>query len=210
MAADLSSDGTIRIGRVLHATLAEGPGQRTAVWVQGCSIRCAGCINPHLFNPRGGHLITATAIVQGALAASDEGITLLGGEPFDQPEACAHLAREAQNAGLGVICFTGYAHDDLVRRDEANLLLAHVDLLVDGPYVAELPENERALVGSTNQRFIPLTSRYRDYRAEKERNRIELRIAPGGSIDVAGFLDRVELDTLTASLGTRRVRQSNE
>jgi anaerobic ribonucleoside-triphosphate reductase activating protein len=200
----LSFDPKLRIGRVLHGTLAEGPGLRTAVWVQGCSIRCKGCINPHLFSVSGGESVDPEAVVSQALDAGVEGLTLLGGEPFDQAAACASLAWHARDAGLGVICFTGYTRESLERGDDSANLIAAVDLLVDGPYLADHPDEERALVGSTNQRFLHLTPRYANYDPTRARNRVELRIGPDGIIEAAGFLTRDGLETFSASLGSRQ------
>jgi hypothetical protein len=81
MADALSSESFLRVARVTHGTTAEGPNLRTALWVQGCSIRCKGCINPHLFSARGGTLVAPQMIIDEAIAAGDEGLTLLGGEP---------------------------------------------------------------------------------------------------------------------------------
>jgi anaerobic ribonucleoside-triphosphate reductase activating protein len=182
------TDGYLRVARVLHGTTAEGPGLRTAVWFQGCSIQCKGCINPHLFNPRGGTDSSVTEIVHQAVRAGVEGLTLIGGEPFDQPDAGAALAGAAQDRGLGIMAFSGYEYE----------------LLVDGPYQARYAETRRALVGSTNQRFIHLTDRYQTYRPEIVANRVDVRVLPDGSIEVAGFLDTPGLSALAGSTGTRR------
>lgn len=175
------------------------------MWVQGCSIRCRGCINPHLFSDRGGAWTAPDGIVAGARAAGDEGLTLLGGEPFDQAEALAELASLARRNGLGVICFTGFTMEEAGRKPGGAELMAQVDLLVDGPYVADRPETERALVGSSNQRFIHLTERYRGYDPQRTRNRIELRISSRGETDVAGFLTDDGLAELSNSTGAARV-----
>jgi len=76
-----------------------------------------------------------------ACDAGDEGLTLLGGEPLDQLDAVTALAGTAQAAGLGVICFTGYTMETVRARAGGELLLRHVDLLVDGPYVAAAPSS---------------------------------------------------------------------
>ncbi|WP_307613497.1 4Fe-4S single cluster domain-containing protein [Pseudarthrobacter sp. W1I19] len=195
----------LRIARVLHGTTAEGPGLRTAVWFQGCSIRCMGCINPHLFSPSGGSDVTVSDIVLGAMAGEVEGLTLIGGEPFDQPSAGAKLVTEAQEQGLGVIAFSGYEYEMLRDRDEdTKRFLAGIDLLVDGPYQAWKQETGRALVGSTNQRFIHISDRYRSYQPDMAANRVDIRILPDGSIDVAGFLDTDALKNLLEATGTSR------
>jgi anaerobic ribonucleoside-triphosphate reductase activating protein len=188
----------LQVGRLLSGTTAEGPGRRTAVWTQGCSIRCAGCINPHLFTTRGGHAVAITTIVEAALASGDEGLTLLGGEPFDQAEAVGELSATARRAGLGVIAFSGYTHAELAARVD----LSSVDLLVDGPYVKERPEGRRPLVGSENQRFIHLTDRYVGQLPWS--NTVEVRVRPDGSIDLAGFLRDDDLAQFSLGIGRRR------
>lgn len=189
----------------MHGTTAEGPDLRTAIWFQGCSIQCKGCINPHLFSARGGTHIPITEIIDQAISAGVEGLTLIGGEPFDQPEAGAILAAAAQERGLGVIAFSGYEYESLRGRDDnTDEFLASVDLLVDGPYQAWNPEVQRALVGSGNQRFIHLKERYKNYKPEHVSNRVDVRVRPDGSVEVAGFLDTTGLSLLADSTATNR------
>jgi anaerobic ribonucleoside-triphosphate reductase activating protein len=144
-------------------------------------------------------------IVLGAIAGEVEGLTLIGGEPFDQPSAGAKLVREVQEQGLGVIAFSGYEYETLRDRDEdTKRFLAGIDLLVDGPYQAWNQETDRALVGSTNQRFIHISERYRSYRPEIAANRVDIRVLPDGSVEVAGFLDTNSLQNLAEATGTSR------
>ncbi len=198
----------LRISRILSATQAEGPGFRTAVWFQGCSIRCAGCINPHLFSPKGGFDLSVNQIIQIAIDSGDEGLTLLGGEPLDQLEKVIILASEARKSGLGVICFTGYEYESLQFDSRYSLLFENLDLLVDGPYIADSPEIERPLIGSTNQRFIYLSDRYVDENLEGQKNRLEFRVSREGTSEVAGFLNTRQLDKLkTITKTIRRVKK---
>lgn len=138
------------------------------------------------------------------MRAGVEGLTILGGEPFDQPLAVAALARQAARRDLGVICFTGYTIESPRLREAAHLL-DHIDLLVDGPFLESLPDTKRALVGSTNQRFIHFSERYADYQPDLSPNRLELRIQPSGQTEVAGFLSSDGVGRLADLLGTRRV-----
>ncbi|WP_439691129.1 4Fe-4S single cluster domain-containing protein [Curtobacterium sp. SP.BCo] len=189
----------LQVGRLLSGTTAEGPGRRTAVWTQGCSIRCVGCINPHLFTKRGGQSVPVSAVVEAAIDSGDEGLTLLGGEPFDQSTAIAELCAIAQDAGLGVIAFSGYTHAELAGRAD----LSGVDLLVDGPYVRERPEGRRPLVGSENQRFVHLTDRYVGQLPWS--NTVEVRVGPDGAINLAGFLRDADLERFSDGIGRRRL-----
>ncbi|WP_225733199.1 4Fe-4S single cluster domain-containing protein [Pseudoclavibacter sp. CFCC 13796] len=191
----------------MHATTSEGPGLRTAVWTQGCSIRCQHCINPQLFSPTGGREVLVRAIIIDAVDAGVEGLTLLGGEPLDQAGPCADLAAEAQAAGLGVICFTGYTFEQALHFADADRLFASVDLVIDGPYQAALVDDDRALVGSSNQRFIYLTDRYCDYDPVQTPERFEVRVSSTGEIDLAGFLTEEQLSKIADGLESRRRRR---
>jgi anaerobic ribonucleoside-triphosphate reductase activating protein len=184
------------VGRVLHGTTAEGPFLRSAIWVQGCSIRCAGCINPHLFDS-GGATVDTDVLVSAIGDAGVEGVTFLGGEPFDQATPCAELAEALRTRGMGVITFSGRTHADLRTGPPGwQRLLATTDLLVDGPYVRDRPEPARSLVGSTNQSFVHLSPRYEAFDPVQHRNRVDIRIAPSGETRLAGFLTRRDLSAL--------------
>jgi anaerobic ribonucleoside-triphosphate reductase activating protein len=154
----------LRVAARVPVTRAEGPGARYALWLQGCSIRCPGCCNPHFFDPSGGVSVEPAALVSeiAAVRAEVEGVTLLGGEPIDQAEAVAVLLQGVRDLGLSVMVFTGFTLAELRDRRSASVdgVLALVDVLVDGRYEASRPETHRLWVGSTNQRFHYLTSRY--------------------------------------------------
>lgn len=185
----------LRIGATASATECEGPGRRYALWVQGCRIRCAGCCNPQFFAARGGRSAPPAEIVEELRRGGNsiEGITLLGGEPFDQAAALAEVARGARELGLSVLTFTGYTLEELRARGNAGVdaLLAASDVLVDGPYDASRPEPVRRWAGSTNQRFHFLTERYApgiEYpRTGEARSGIEIEIAPDGAIRLRGW-----------------------
>src|SRR5262249_17351777 len=145
-------------------TDAEGPGRRYALWVQGCSIRCPGCCNPDLFSMRGGSHVAVAELEQELEQAAPEieGVTFLGGEPFEQAAALAQLAARARSLRLSVMTFSGYTLEELRGSKEpaVHALLAVTDLLVDGRYDAAQPESSRRWAGSRNQRFHFLTGFY--------------------------------------------------
>ena len=189
----------LRIHRVVHRTEAEGPGSRACVWVQGCSIRCDGCFNPGTWSPFSGQSVSPSSLaVDLGRVEGIEGLTIMGGEPFDQAEACATLAEGVRDFGLSTMVFTGYRYEELFNRDNgARRLLAATDLLVDGPYIRDQPEIHRPWIGSANQRFINLTTRYQDVLIDQlaHRNRVELRLTPSGVVMLNGMADQ---DVLTA------------
>ena len=144
------------------AVRALGPGVRYALWVQGCPRRCPGCVAPEAQALDGGTELETGALAWEILLSGAEGLTISGGEPFLQAEALAELIRTVRRKrDLGVIVYTGYVYEELLADPAARALLEETDLLIDGPYVKELDDG-KSLRGSSNQRVIPLTERYRE------------------------------------------------
>lgn len=205
----------LRIGAVVPVTEAEGPGQRFAVWGQGCSIRCSGCFNPHLWASTGGSEVDPHELAEQAVASQVEGVTLLGGEPFDQASAFATFARAVREAGLSVMTFTGHDLEDLAGSNApegAESLLAVTDLLVDGPYIADQMDLARPWVGSRNQRFHFLTDRYKHLAMHIAdlADRVEVRVGADGTLKVNGWASVAMMDDLLAgevpTIGRGQVR----
>ena len=118
-----------------------------------------------------------------------EGITLLGGEPIAHAAGAAGLARASQSLGLSVMVFSGYTLKQIrdMADPEIHELLAHTDILVDGPYVRESPEVSRRWIGSSNQVIHFLTDRYRaDDPCWRMPNTLEIRFIDG-ELTVNGF-----------------------
>jgi anaerobic ribonucleoside-triphosphate reductase activating protein len=134
-----------------------------------------------------------------------EGITLIGGEPMAHAAGAAALARETKALGLTVMVFSGYTLDEIRRRGDPAVadLLAHTDILVDGPYIRELPEKERRWIGSSNQVVHFLTDRYRaDDPCWRMRNTLEIRLV-NGEIVVNGFPTSLAVSRSQIPLQTR-------
>lgn len=189
----MSDELTIRVAQVVPCTEAEGPGRRFAVWFQGCPLRCPGCCNPEFLPFRGGESKALSEMIrlleQTQSETRIEGVSLLGGEPFAHAEAAAAFAGEARHRGLTVMVYSGYTIEEVHRMPDpaAAELLARTDVLVDGPYVRELPDTQRRWVGSTNQRVHFLSDRYGpDDPCWHQRNTLEIRVS-GGEVSVNGF-----------------------
>ncbi|MEU6073351.1 4Fe-4S single cluster domain-containing protein [Micromonospora sp. NPDC047074] len=205
----------VALARFLAATRAEGPGERTAVWVQGCAIRCPGCFNPHLWSFRGGELVAPADLARRVLDAGTEGLTLLGGEPFDQAAPLAAVAAGVAAAGRSVMTFTGYTRAQLDRavdagRDDVAALLAATDLLVAGPFLADRVDNRRPWVGSTNQEFVLLGDRFPGLLDELSQSpdRVEVTVDAAGRIAVNGWAEVDALDELLAAVTRPRPRRA--
>jgi len=165
----------LNIAGIKRCTEAEGPFRRMAVWFQGCPIKCFGCTNPELIGFEKANLIEVSALLDIAISARDEygieGVTFLGGEPTAQKNLLV-LSRSLRDHGFGIILFSGYTMEYI---DPA--LLETVDLLVDGPFIQSLMDTNRNMIGSSNQRIIVLTDRYRsnvDWFNVKRNKRVEV------------------------------------
>jgi anaerobic ribonucleoside-triphosphate reductase activating protein len=181
------------VADLVAVTEAEGPGKRFALWLQGCPLRCPGCCNPEMLSFDGGEDVSVAELFEQIRQAQAErgveGVTLLGGEPFVHAGAAALLAAEVQRAGLTVMVFSGFTLAELDAMPEPGVqqLLAHTDLLVDGPYRRELPETRRRWIGSSNQQVHFLSDRYReDDPCWRLPNTLEIRF-DGHEVLVNGF-----------------------
>lgn len=178
----------------LHAremrSRANGPGVRFAIWFQGCSLGCPGCFNPETHTGVAPERCTVSDLIGDILAQGEaiEGVTLSGGEPFEQPEGLLALVRglrqERTRDELSIIVFSGYTVDELRTRPLGAETLAYLDVLIDGRYRAK-ERLARHLRGSRNQRAHLLSDRYTaaDIEATPE---AEIRIDPAGRITMSG------------------------
>ena len=179
----------LNIAKIIDVTQVEGPGLRTAIWVQGCLKRCVGCCNGQFLKIQPADVYDSQKIIeqiaQNLQQYGIEGVTLLGGEPFLQAEGLADVAQACRKMGLSVMVFSGYQLEELddARFKGASQLLKVTDVLVDGEYQQALIENVRNWVGSTNQRFHYFTDFY-DVSIETRSLTVtnELRIDAQGNI----------------------------
>lgn len=175
----------LRIAQTVPDTEAEGPGRRFALWVQGCTLRCPGCCNPEMFaHGKGGTLVEARVLAEQILSTKGlEGISVLGGEPFEHADGLAELCALVKAGGLSVMVYTGFTLAELKARAKhagTEGLLAQVDLLVDGRYEQGQPEKQRRWIGSSNQVMHFLSPRYApDDPRFSTANTVELRFENG-------------------------------
>jgi len=183
----------VNVAQIVQCTEAEGPGRRFALWFQGCPLRCPGCCNPEMLPFTGGLERTIGDLLRELDEAEShsgvEGISLLGGEPLAHATAAAELARGAWERNLSVMVYSGYTLAEARALPEPAIadLLAHTDVLVDGPYLREQPETRRRWVGSSNQVVHFFTSRYRSSDPIwTQPNTLEIRLR-GHELSVNGF-----------------------
>ncbi|MDR1933419.1 MAG: radical SAM protein [Spirochaetales bacterium] len=142
------------IHSLLPASRANGPGERFVLWTQGCSRRCPGCFNPGAQAKKipAGEL-SVSRIISNIPSGRVSGITVSGGEPFEQPEELLRLLAAARGLGLHTLVYSGFTYEEL--RRTAREILREIDMLIDGPYLREIPPLS-PWTGSGNQRLLRL------------------------------------------------------
>ena len=142
-----------------YDSIVDGEGIRTVIWTQGCIHNCPGCHNPKTHSFTDGFLVDVKSVCDEIDTIEfHDGITLSGGDPMCQVDACLEIAKFCQNKGLNVWCYTGYKIEDLLKRSlkEKKLkeFLENIDVLVDSPFIMELKSYDVPFRGSSNQRLI--------------------------------------------------------
>ncbi len=148
----------MRIAGIVNDSIVDGPGLRLAIFAQGCPHHCPGCHNPESHDFAGGSDMDTEKIIA-RMDANPllDGITLTGGEPFEQPEACRILADAAHARGLNVWAYSGYTFEQLCAVPEKRRLLEACDVLVDGPFLLEERSLDLRFRGSKNQRVLKVS-----------------------------------------------------
>ena len=148
----------MRIAGIVNDSIVDGPGLRLAIFAQGCPHHCPGCHNPESHDFAGGSDMDTEKIIA-RMDANPllDGITLTGGEPFEQPDACRILADAAHARGLNVWAYSGYTFEQLCAVPEKRRLLEACDVLVDGPFLLEEHSLDLRFRGSKNQRVLKVS-----------------------------------------------------
>lgn len=139
-------------------SIVDGEGIRTVIWTQGCPHNCLGCHNPTTHDFSGGFLVDIDEVVEEIKnLQGQDGITLSGGDPFCQSEACIELCKAAHEVGMNVWCYTGFTYEAILRNKKHRELLNYIDVLVDGKFILEEKSYDLYFRGSRNQRIIDVS-----------------------------------------------------
>jgi len=166
-----------------------GPGRRIGIWLQGCRIHCPGCVSQDTWASDPGREMTVASLLRWCRETSGnvvDGITISGGEPFDQPQALAALLdalrhwRSSLEQPVDILCYSGYPLAKLQKQHAR--LLAKLDAVIPEPYVDTLPLSH-LWRGSQNQPLVPLSplgverySRYVEAAADSLGKRIQIQV----------------------------------
>lgn len=156
-------------GNIKECDIADGPGVRVSLFVSGCRHHCKGCFNKETWDFDYGMPYTKETedeIIRLLAPSYIQGLTLLGGEPFEpenQKELAGLLKRVRETyPDKDIWCYTGYLYDvDLpeggrVHTEVTGEMLSYIDVLVDGEFIEEEKDVTLVFRGSRNQRIIEL------------------------------------------------------
>ncbi|MBD2810937.1 radical SAM protein [Xenorhabdus sp. Vera] len=189
----------ISLSRLHYPVTSLGPGKRIGIWTQGCGIRCKGCMSPDTWRPTQQRIAVSTLITQLTLwLAEADGITISGGEPFDQPDALYTLLKTLHDHFSGdILVFSGYEYSTL--KTMLQTMDGLIDALVSGPYQQDATQNLR-LRGSDNQELHLLTplgrQRYHTYHLPLDETDkvLDLALDAQGRIFIAGIPEKGDME----------------
>lgn len=163
-----------------------GPGKRFTLWTQGCSKGCVNCFNPETWNNKNNILLSTSEIFEMIKDFELEGVTITGGDPFEQEEELLELLILISSLSLskGVIVFTGFTYDEIRENKIREKCCDYIDVLIDGRY----EDNNRVtdcFKGSSNQNIIYFSSKIKEEELIMDQ---EVEVSLGdGIISVTGF-----------------------
>lgn len=183
----------LNIAHLEKKSIVNGPGERFVIWVQGCPLKCKGCINEDLWELKKNKLMNVNKIIKEIKSTKGiEGVTYTGGEPMLQAKGLFYLSKKLKELGLSIVCYTGYTMEELKEKKDKWIdnLLKLVDILITGRYVESLRGNF-LWRGSKNQKILFLSNRYIQYKdfLEKEEAEAEI-ILKKEEIVITGILNR--------------------
>ncbi len=196
----------VRLSRIYYPVTVLGPGQRLGIWFQGCTLRCPGCMSHDTWDPQAGINYEIKEIIDKIEIYTDEkiaGVTISGGEPFQQPDALMELIDGLRKSEflsrkeIDIICYSGF-NEQFLRENYANII-ERLDVLIPEPYNPRMISNE-SWRGSNNQPFILLTPLgAKRFNVNFKSRRIQLEI-DDDSIEIIGIPQRGDLRLIERQL----------
>lgn len=154
---------------IKNCDVANGEGVRVTLFVSGCTNRCEHCFQPETWDFNFGEPFTREVegkILDMLSPSYINGLTLLGGEPFEPQNQRALLPFVKRVRGAypskNIWAFSGFTYEELMqdgghpRCEVTDELLSFIDVLVDGRYVDSLRNLSLKFRGSSNQRLIDI------------------------------------------------------
>jgi len=204
---------SISINKAHFPVTTLGYGKRIGIWTQGCSRGCAGCISRDTWAHDPGKMIpmeTLLAWCKSVGGQNVDGITISGGEPFEQDEALEALLialrqwTDTLSLPVDILCYSGMPYR-VLQKSFSNVL-SHLDVLIPEPFLERQPTAH--LRGSSNQRIVLLSdlgrSRYGDMGKDcLQEKKFQIEVEPDGGIWFIGIPERGDMERMEAYCASR-------
>lgn len=206
---------SLQINKAHYPVTVLGPGKRIGIWLQGCSIHCKHCVSMDTWEAdakRAMRIPDILAWCREVAAQGCDGITISGGEPFDQPQGLRALLRgldtwrKAHGLEFDILCYSGYPLRTLEAKHRD--ILDRLDAVIPEPYVENAPSTA-IWRGSANQRLVPLSERGRtvygpfvDSPIDRQGKQMQVAVE-GGRVWMIGIPARGDMDKLEALCAAR-------
>lgn len=150
----------MRYGQIRKYDLANGPGIRTSFFVTGCRHKCPDCFNQEYQDFSFGQEWTGAQtrqVIEYLKLEEVAGLTILGGEPFQNTEDLVHIVEEiTEHSQKSIWIYSGYYYEEILKDPRKKALLDLCHILVDGPFIREKKNLSLRFRGSSNQRIIDI------------------------------------------------------
>ena len=211
---------TIQLNKAHWPVTVLGPGRRIGLWVQGCSIHCKGCVSRDTWPADPQKAVPIEDLVAWCKRVTEggfDGVTVSGGEPFDQPLPLAALLhslrawRRGAALDFDILCYSGYPLKTLERKHAKILRL--LDAIVPEPYADTLPLGP-VWRGSSNQPLVLLSdrgrARYANYlNVPASADKRMQAAVEGGRIWMIGIPERGDMARVEALCASRGLTLEN-
>lgn len=156
--------------KIKTVDIANGTGVRVSLFVSGCNNNCQGCFNKEAQDFNYGFNYTKEtekSILESLSPNYIEGLSLLGGEPFEirNQEVVLDLVKKVKKEypNKNIWCYSGFTIEELLNRRNniTDQLLKNIDVLVDGRFIENLKDPSLEFRGSTNQRIININEYFK-------------------------------------------------
>lgn len=183
---DLPKD-TLNIAEIVEKTKVCGPGERFAIWVQGCKLGCKGCWNKEMQPIEIKQLWHVNKLYEKIISTDGiEGITISGGEPLYQSSAILKVVKKLKENGLTAMLYTGFEVEEI---DDpiANELVHISDIVIYGRYLEEERTTSLKWRGSKNQKIVFNNKEYKlRFELLETEDEIEIHMDETGKIKILG------------------------
>lgn len=203
---------TIYLNKAHYPVYTLGYGRRAVIWFQGCTLGCRGCVSKDTWHFDQNKRIDISLIItwlHSCMGRGCDGLTLTGGEPFQQPSALLTLITAARQYALekqqtiDILCYTGYSGQTVSARHPT--ILDEIDVLIPEPYQQDKP-GQHPLSGSQNQPIV-----CRSKLAKKRYNQLTLPHTlqasyQAGHLYLTGVPKQGQLQEITDQLAEQGIR----